>query len=106
MSHITGYACVFSSKAQSFSFALELKGEPATASFAVATADAAEILLDMFEDATAAHFETETGEVTFKFEDLDAGDDEDEDEKAEGEDDDEEEMEDHGGATARERKSA
>ena len=67
MNRVTGYKCVFGSKAQSWKFALTLAEEPGAAEFAVTDADSAETLLDMFDDATEVHFDAATADVTFIF---------------------------------------
>jgi len=82
MTRVTGYKCVFQTNEERFKFALTLAGEGAgDADFVVANAEAVETLLDMFEDSSEAHFDAESGELTFAF---DAG--ESEDEGAEDED--------------------
>ena len=90
MTRVTGYKCVFQTNEERFKFALTLAGEGAgAADFVVANAEAVETLLDMFEDSSEAHFDAESGELTFDF-----GASEAEDEEADDEDDDSDEGED------------
>src|SRR5262245_19396761 len=71
MTRVTGYRCIFQTNDERFKFALTLAGEEAgDADFVVANPDAAETLLDMFDDSSEAHFDAESGELTFTFETL------------------------------------
>jgi len=92
MTRVTGYKCVFQTNEERFKFALTLAGEDAgDADFVVANADAVETLLDMFEDSSEAHFDAESGELTFAFAASESEDEEAEDEGddgTEGEEDD------------------
>ena len=88
MNRVTGYKCIFESKAEMWRFALSLKGDPSEAGFAVNTPGIAETLLDMFDDASGCHFDASSGELTFSFDYVAGEDDEgekdsDEDEAAE-----------------------
>lgn len=87
MTRVTGYKCIFQTNQERFKFALTLAGEGAgDADFVVADPDAAETLLDMFDDSREAHFDIEAGELTFTFGELEL---ETEEEEGEEEDDDE-----------------
>jgi hypothetical protein len=91
MSRVTSYKCIYDSNNERFKFAMTLAGRGDAASIIVPNADAAETLLDMFEDARTAHFDEPKGELTFSFDELEA-DDEDEN-AAGGEDSDDSEDE-------------
>jgi len=91
MTRVTGYKCVFQTNEERFKFALTLAGEGAgDADFVVANAEAVETLLDMFEDSSEAHFDAESGELTFAFGAGELEDEEAEDEDGDGEDEDDE----------------
>jgi hypothetical protein len=92
MTRVTGYKCIYDTNNERFKFALTLDGDDGQADFVVSNPDGAETLLDMFEDAHAAHFNQPTGELTFSFDELEADDDE--EEAAHVEDDDTDEGED------------
>jgi len=90
MTRVTGYKCIFQTNEERFKFALTLTGGDGEGDFTVANADAAETLLDMFEDSSEAHFDAASGELTFSFEELKT-----EEEEEEGEEEEEEEEEEH-----------
>lgn len=87
MNRVTGYKCIFESKAEIWRFALTLKGEPAEAGFAVSNPETAETLLDMFDDANGCHFDPMTGEMAFGFDYVAGDDDQDNEESPEATED-------------------
>lgn len=91
MTRVTGYKCIFQTNEERFKFALTLAGEGAgDADFVVADPDAAETLLDMFDDSNEAHFDAESGDLTFTFDELEAQEEEEEEGEEEEEEEDEE----------------
>ena len=86
MSRVTRYKCIYDANNERFKFAMTLTGQDDTATIIVPNADTAETLLDMFEDAHAAHFDEPKGELTFSFDELE-GDDEDESEDSDDSED-------------------
>jgi hypothetical protein len=76
MNRVTSYKCIYDANNERFKFAMTLAGEGGKADFIVSNPDAAETLLDMFEDSTEAHFEEASGELTFAFDALAVEDDE------------------------------
>jgi len=99
MTRVTGYKCIFQTNEERFKFALTLTGGDGEGDFTVANADAAETLLDMFEDSSEAHFDAASGELTFSFEELkteeEEGEEEEEEEEHEEEDESDAETEEH-----------
>ncbi len=93
MTRVTGYKCIFQTNEERFKFALTLTGGDGEGDFTVANADAAETLLDMFEDSSEAHFDAASGELTFSFEELKTEEEEEEGEEEEEEEEHEEEDE-------------
>lgn len=85
MNRVTGYKCIFETNGERFKFAVTLADAGGEADFAVSNPDAAETLLDMFEDASEAHFNAESGELIFAFDDLDIEEEEGEEEEDETE---------------------
>lgn len=86
MTRVTGYKCIFQTNDERFKFALTLADE-GEGDFIVADADAVETLLDMFEDSSEAHFDSESGELTFAFEELEMEDEEEQEDEGEEEED-------------------
>jgi hypothetical protein len=118
MTRVTGYKCIFQTNEERFKFALTLTGGDGEGDFTVANADAAETLLDMFEDSSEAHFDAASGELTFTFDELKTEEEEGEEHEEEDESDaeteehassheaSEEEEEDQEGETDRKKKEA
>jgi len=91
MSRVTGHKCIFQTNDERFKFALTLADEDGTADFLVTDPDTAETLLDMFEDTSKAEFDSESGELTFSFDEAEEEEEEEEDEEEEEEDETDEE---------------
>lgn len=91
---IQSIKCIYDTGGRTWSIELKLdaEGEAATRRFEVDGAEDAEMLIEAFEDSSAAEFDPESGEIVFAYEYamMDEDDEEESEEDEDSEEDDEE----------------
>jgi hypothetical protein len=102
MQTISNFNCRLNTKSAIWTIDLIFDDKSGTHSFELADSDTVETFLEVFEDATACHFDADKQEVVFAFEYLDGEDDEEsaesDDETTSEADSDDEEDEDQPGS--------
>lgn len=87
MQTISNFNCRLNTKNATWAIDLIFDDKSGVHSFELTDPDAVETFLEVFEDATACHFDAEKQEVVFAFEYLDGEDDEEEGEETSESDD-------------------
>jgi hypothetical protein len=87
MQTISNFNCRLNTKNATWAIDLIFDDKSGAHSFELNDPDAVETFLEVFEDATACHFDAEKQEVVFAFEYLDGEDEEDSEETSESDDD-------------------